>query len=315
MPWDHLPSGRTYPSEPDRFFSLALEPNRWRLAQLYQRFALQLAYTDRVVGDLFERLRRAGLYDGALVVVVADHGGAFRPGVHRRQIAEGTLAEILSVPLLVKRPGQRQAAVVTTPVSTSQLLPTVAGVLGIDPPWPLASPSLFASGPQPKPHYLDAAGALVPAPLDLPARTVAARDWLRELASEAGLLDPFAIGPHPELHGLPAPPGEPSPGAHRVTLDHPGRYRDVDPTAVEVPVFVGGAVTGAGEGDGCCLLAVAMGGTVWATTGSFWTADGRHRFGALVPEEALRPGDQQVAVYRIDRAPHGTVRLSRLLLE
>ena len=42
----------------------------------------EIAYTDAVVGKLISSLRRAGLYNGATIAVMADHGEAF--GEHRR---------------------------------------------------------------------------------------------------------------------------------------------------------------------------------------------------------------------------------------
>ena len=67
---------------------------------------------DRELGLLMRRLRRTGLFDQALLVVVADHGYAFevgRPG--RRLVTETNIDEIAGVPFFVKAPGQTEGEV------------------------------------------------------------------------------------------------------------------------------------------------------------------------------------------------------------
>ena len=58
--------------------------NQSAVNQYWQRHLLQLGFTDRLLGRLVTRLRRAGLYDRSLLVVTADHGASFRPGDNRR---------------------------------------------------------------------------------------------------------------------------------------------------------------------------------------------------------------------------------------
>ena len=79
-----LPSGRQYGSV---MTVAGIEDTwkRWRSSPLFvdqalQRHLLQVGYVDRLVGTLVRRLKQAGLYDRALVVVTADHGISFEPG-------------------------------------------------------------------------------------------------------------------------------------------------------------------------------------------------------------------------------------------
>jgi len=62
-------------------------------------------------------------------------------------------------------------------------------------------------------------------------------------------------------------------------------------------------VRGADRNAGCCALALAVDGTVVATTHSYWTADGEHRFSALLPERVVRRGRNVITVNLIDAAP------------
>ena len=100
-----------------------------------QRFLLQLGFVDRQLGALIRRLRRAGLYDRALIVVTADHGGSFETGVRsRRKITHGNVDEVGPVPLFVKRPGQRRGRTSRALVRTLDVMPTIADVVNAPDP-------------------------------------------------------------------------------------------------------------------------------------------------------------------------------------
>ena len=116
----------------------------WPVLQGYQRHLLQLEYTDRQLGRLLRRLERRGLWDRALVVVVADHGVSFRAGEGRRPVTADNLADIVNVPMFVKLPGQRRGRVDDRPRAVD-LLPTIAEVLGIRLPWETDGTSLLAA--------------------------------------------------------------------------------------------------------------------------------------------------------------------------
>jgi hypothetical protein len=114
-PWRALPSGLRYP-EPPRTLGLATKGASWgdeaawtRLA--LERHRLQLAWADRLLGEVLTTMRATGLYQRALVVVTADHGISFRPGTHPRVIGRGNAPGIMWVPLFVKEPGQRRPGV------------------------------------------------------------------------------------------------------------------------------------------------------------------------------------------------------------
>ena len=102
------------------------------------------------MGRLVARLKQAGLYDSCLIVVMADHGVSIRPDDDRRNLTETNYPDILSIPLLVKRPGQRRGETSDRNVQSVDVLPTVADVLGIELPWKPDGISAFdASRPEP----------------------------------------------------------------------------------------------------------------------------------------------------------------------
>jgi len=106
-------------------------PNEDRAA-LISDYDRGIAYEDDSLLRLFEWLKEKGLYDNTLIIVTADHGEAF--GEHHL-VGHGTLVynDEISIPLLIKYPGQRVARRVTAPVSQVDLLPTVLDCLGFPP--------------------------------------------------------------------------------------------------------------------------------------------------------------------------------------
>src|SRR4029079_653312 len=165
-PWDHLPDGTTYACQPE-CFAVPAVGDGWEVAQLLQRHLLQVGYADTWLGELVARLRRSGVYDRALLIVLADHRAAFQPGAQTRALNPATRGEILNVPLLVKRAGQRRGEVVDDTVSTVDLLPTVATELAVRPPWTIPGRSWFAGG-RDELTYLTSRSIPTPVPRDLP---------------------------------------------------------------------------------------------------------------------------------------------------
>ena len=137
-PWEYLPNGKVYAA--NLGFQPGMVDERWMgdpelATQGWQRHLLQVGYTDLALGRIVDRLEETGLYDDALVVVVADHGVSFRPHGERRRVHPGNLEEIAFVPLFVKAPGQARGEVVDDHVRTIDLLPTMADILGVEIPW------------------------------------------------------------------------------------------------------------------------------------------------------------------------------------
>jgi len=85
----------------------------------------EIAYSDSVVGDLIADLKRHGVYDKALIILLSDHG----EGLNDHGEEEHGLflyREALQVPLMVKLPNSRKAgAAVKTPVELVDVFPTI----------------------------------------------------------------------------------------------------------------------------------------------------------------------------------------------
>jgi hypothetical protein len=82
-PWRYLPSGVEYNFKNfgRGFRSEQVSAQIRELA--HERMLLQLAYTDRLIGQVIQCLKAQGMWDEALVVLTADHGHGWTPGRSR----------------------------------------------------------------------------------------------------------------------------------------------------------------------------------------------------------------------------------------
>jgi len=307
VPWLYLPSGRRYDNN-YRLIPGAPEANwvddDWLTVQGYQRYLLQLGYADRGLGLILRRLRSTGLFDRALIVLVADQGTSFLPGQPRRNVTPANLHEIAFIPLFVKRPHQRRPRVVDSPARTIDIVPTIADVLNVRMPWHVDGRSLFARGPRDRTVGLpDQDGEMVQA--DLGSLRRERSEELRRRVSIFGTGDfarVYRIGPHRELLGRKVAELSTRRGAGgHVELDGRSQLAAVDPGSGLVPTFITGKVDLSGQD-----LAIAVNGAVAAVTRSY-TAFGETRFAAMIPETALRQGRNDVGVYAVRDSESGLV--------
>jgi arylsulfatase A-like enzyme len=295
VPWRYLPDGRRYARHRGDLPGIGTRwtGRQWLVDQAFQRHFLQMQYTDRLVGRLFDTLRARGLYDKAVIVVTSDHGTAFRAGEPRRQPTDANWADIASVPLIVKRPDQRAGAVEDAPVRTVDVLPTIAKAAGVDVPWRTDG----------RPADERTGGPSTPIPLDIqgvrkgeqPLATVLAARAARERHERVLLRHGvYAIGPRPDLLGRPAGTARAAAGLS-ATVDAPDDFRAIGDDDAVLPVLASGAVAGLAED---AVIAVAVDGRVAATTRVYRNGD-ELEYSALLPPAALRPGSHSVTVLQV----------------
>lgn len=286
----------------------------WIATQAYGRHLLQVQYVDALLGRLVQRLNDEGLYDRALLVVTADHGVSFVPGQPFKAIENETIASIVPVPLFIKPPFSRTAVISDRNVQAIDVLPTIAEVLGITMPWTPAGTSALSDAP------------------DLPGKTLfynGARDRRQLPGSMRALVDAaanrkFTLFQRPELGGVwrqsaaPArelwdrPADEATLGPRstlRVRLAERWRNENVDPASRFVPGLIKGQVLGPRGATQRWPLAIAVNGTIRATTWSAASAiSPPGHWSAVVAPSAFVPGTNAVDVYEIDQA-QGEIRL------
>ena len=134
-PWRHLPDGRAYNAEsvpiPER--PRGVWPDAIQSVQ-HQRHLLQVAYTDKLLGTVIDRLKRQGLWDTSVVVLTGDHG-EFTPGNGTRVLGSRNAADLMWVPMFLKAPGQTQGRVDDRNWEHVDLVPTLADMAGLTVPW------------------------------------------------------------------------------------------------------------------------------------------------------------------------------------
>jgi hypothetical protein len=301
-PWRFLPSGRQYAE------SLGIEglandrwgEDEWLVTQGWQRHLLQVGFTDRLLGLLLDRLREEDVYDDALIVVTADHGVSFTPGDRRRGVTPSNVHDIASVPLFVKRPAQQAPRIVDRPVRSTDIVPTIADVLGAALPWEPEGVSVFESDRAPEPVSVEqrVGHTVVADPEDVARRkdeTVARMTSLFGSGSWDGV---YGIGPNARLVGRAVESlGIAARGAMTASLATETLFRSVDLDSSLSPSHVHGRLEGEGA-DAGVELAVAVHGRIAAVTRSYAVGDDV-RFDAWVPDSIFREGENDVAVYAV----------------
>lgn len=103
----------------------------------------EIAYADSAVGKLLSQLRTRGLYHGALIAVMADHGEAL--GDHGENTHGIFLYdETIRVPLLFKLPEERSAGRrIDSRVGLVDVLPTILQAVGVAVPQDVQGESLL----------------------------------------------------------------------------------------------------------------------------------------------------------------------------
>lgn len=321
-PWIYLPSGhQSRPpgndpiegiNRPEGFHDPVLTDHN------HLRHLLQVGFVDHQLGLLMQRMKRTGIFDRSLLIVVADHGIAFEVGVkERRQVSESNFEQVAAVPFFVKRPHQTVGRIDDSLVRNLDVVPTVADVLNTRVWWPHDGRSVFSPAERAQTEVSvprrDFSRVITMGRAEYERRRAALRVWRARkygtgLQSELLFGDPWAsayrIGPHPELIGrsVGEVPAAPASGeiANAALLD------DVEPGKQILPTRVTGRLQG-GEPGAMRDLAVAVNGRI-AAVGRSFHLDGRSTefFSLIVPETVLRRGRNVAQLLEVE--PGGGLR-------
>ncbi len=317
-PWIYLPSGRqSRPSgndpveginRPGGFHDPVLTDHN------HLRLLLQVGYVDRQLGLIVRRLRRTGLFDRSLLIVVADHGIALEVGVKkRRQVTETNFEQVAAVPFFVKAPGQAAGSIDGSIVRNIDIVPTVADLLGTKVWWKHDGRSVFSAAAGARTRVAmprrDFTRVISYGRAEFERRRDAVRLWRARkygTGAQSGLMfgDPWAsayrIGPHPELIGRRVRAGTVATSSRvHGEVANAGLLADVEPSKEILPTRVTGRLEG-GPPGAMRDLAVAVNGRIRAVGRSFHLRGrGAEFFSLLVPESALRRGRNAVEVLEV----------------
>ena len=305
VPWQYLPSGRLYRRAPNDVIpglSNQAYEDQGQLDVLLQRHYLQTGFADLLLRRLWDKLKRDGMWDDALIVVLADHGVAFPHDVQRRRLNRETAAEIAPIPLFIKAPGQKKGKVDDAYVETIDILPTIFDLLNLDPKVKMDGRSALSDEVQQRDELrflIRNTFEVLKIPADQFERekqAVVDRNLRLFGTGRDGPDRIYEIGPHQELIGQPA-----SAAGRKLPVELPSAqdYENVDPESGYVPTHVVGRVEAGGEPGRD--IAVAVNGTIRAVGNTFTLAvgDEGELVSVMVPESAFREGGNRVEVFEV----------------
>jgi len=301
IPWSSFPSGMRYDAadRPDgtegpwkRWLS-----DSWPTQLAFQRYLLQLGYTDALLGRLLDRLVETDLFDRSLVIVLGDHGVTFQPGQRYRQPSDQSVRDLMHVPFFVKLPFQKVGRIDDRNVESIDVLPTITGALGVELPFAVDGVSGLDGERQEKKMYAGGEEwSFPPAP---PSKWPALARKLALFGDGGSWRDIERAGPRPDMVGRRleslAVEGEPWSGAV-AEIESPGRFDDVDLSSGRIPAYVRGTVHGQRLPG---RIALALNGAVWAVGEVFDRRDDDARVWLLVPEDAFRDGHNELELYAV----------------
>jgi arylsulfatase A-like enzyme/Tfp pilus assembly protein PilF len=117
-------------------------PEPYRTRYQSEPYDGEIAYADAAIAPLLAALKARGLFDSALIAVMADHGEAF--GEHgEKHHGIFLYDETIHVPLLIKTPRQRFARKVVNQVGLVDVAPTILQAVKVPVPEAMQGESLL----------------------------------------------------------------------------------------------------------------------------------------------------------------------------
>ncbi len=86
-----------------------------------------IAKADSITGAVIAALKSAGIYERTVILITSDHGG-IKTGHGGKTLAE------IEIPWIISGPGIKKGFEITEPVETYFTAPTLAKILGVEPP-------------------------------------------------------------------------------------------------------------------------------------------------------------------------------------
>jgi len=303
-PWNLLPSGKSYHrygkyttpiygSYEEDWTSDELPVN-----QAWQRYLLQLQFADLWLGRILDKLEATNQLDESLIVVTGDHGMAFVPGVNRRVPSAQSLADIISVPLFLKRPGQQKGDISDRNVETIDILPTIAEVLGLPADGAWEGSSLLSDIPErPRKTVLGLDTVIRP---DFPQRFRSVDRMIQVFGSGSKNDRLWELNTLPDLIGV---------KLSQLTVESPAEYycgllsegTAPDPKYPDfVPCYFHGVLVNAPAQDAPRQLAVSLNGVIRATTRTSTDQAIRNEWSALLPDSLYESSDNQIQLFELE---------------
>ena len=317
VPWIYTARGARYERggpHPGLRHKVAWNSDAWVTGQAFQRHILQTQFTDRLFGRLLDRLESEGVFDRALVMVMADHGTSFRPNTPRRALSQENWNDIIAIPFFVKRPFQKLGQRSDRYVASIDVAETIADVLGKRLPWLSDGQSVF----KPKVRRSKERKVVTNHGLEhrfYPVALSGQPTIQRKLSLFGSGEDPesiFRVGDVDGLVGRRASELEHETSPLVVVVRGHRRYQNVSLRSGRLPVWMRGRVLGQPRSSPRLRLAISLNGTIVAVTKTFIDDSRQVKFAALLPEAKFRDGVNTLELFVIKATAAG-LRLARIL--
>ena len=303
VPWRYLPDGKHYVDGQAEMLGMPVyelwNDSVYLVEQNFQRHLLQATFTDRLLGEFLDKLEKEDLFEDSLLIVVADHGASFVPSKSRRFVDKDDYFPILSVPLFIKLPQQKEARVDDRPVQLTDLMPTLVDFLDIELGWSFDGNSILSPDYQPRSRKVV---SYFGESFEYPAGENLLEGWLelkpRLFPPGSTAADLYRFGPNLELLGQAV---DSAGGANSTIWDRPERYQSVDTASDFSPSWVRGTVEGVKIE---APLALAVNGKIVATGRAYRPTPEKIGFSFFAPPQAFQAGANLLALYRIDPDGH-----------
>jgi Sulfatase len=311
-PWRYTPSGNEYNF---KTFGRAFKSDQTPapIVELaHERHLLQLAYTDRLVGQVIDKLKAQGTWDKSLVVMSADHGEGWVPGEKPRSLGPTNASDLMWVPAFIKAPGQDTGVVDDRNWEQVDLLPTVADLAGIKVPWKVDGASQTGKPTRTRTDkwWYDIPGhrETRPGPPNWKLVLQGVTDTL--VRASEGVRGLWRFGAFADLvYRDPTDVGPVNPDQEATaTLDDFKLYNQIKPKTGEIPALVSGKLTSPIP-PGANTVVVAVNGKIGGESRLFpqRPGDPAAAFAVITPDTLWKPGDgrRQLQVYLVDRSGGG----------
>jgi hypothetical protein len=303
-PMQYLPSGNEYLDSGMRDWGYSRERNgrwlnqEWLTVVAEHQYLLQVAFVDRLLGKLLDRLQQTGLFDKCLIVVTSDHGVAFWPGESNRALESQNRQDIQHVPFFIKLPFQQSGSIEDRKTETVDILPSVADALKIQIPWSTDGRSaLNPSSERCSRKMIDHANRLVSFKNDLDFDHPSIRRRLRYFSSHSSLV-PVVPTVSSDIVGKKLQDLTVKDTTNiEIEIMNPNNFQEVDRNSGFIPAMIAGYVRPAT--DTRLMLAIAVNGIVRTVTYTFPLNRGKLRFSAMIAEDAFRNGQNKIEVFAL----------------
>ncbi|MFN8041387.1 MAG: sulfatase-like hydrolase/transferase [Acidimicrobiales bacterium] len=306
FPWEFTPNGFEYTYTDPTGSVGGTWSDRQSADFGRSRHILQAEYTDRQLGRIISRLKEVGDWDDAVVVVTADHGFGFQVGESLRGVGAANVPELLWVPLFVRAPELPAGTVNDTPVSTVDVLPTVADLLGAAVPWTTDGVSALAGG-----SVEGDVRKVAPNPANTAApsddgfvHVAGAPQFGRVLAwPKVGVgtddLALFRQGPFANYIGQPAPNKAQETSNTFFAIQSPRTSFEVDPSSGRLPIEVHGFLNGSPPEQ---WVAISLNGVIVGLV----RTNLANEFFWVLPDTRFAPGTNSLDLFLVTGEPGAT---------